>query len=154
MPLVSSTLKNSLQTMFEDAENGVEITPNDWVNAITGYLGAAVTPPGLSVDVESSKGAFLGDVTSWYGGETFLINFPISITTFSIAVMGLANTRLSGTGVVTAPLAPVVLAPPVAIGVAGGSSSAVATSFATILDLHFKTGTYLITGATIPVVWS
>ena len=154
MPLVSSTLKNSLQTMFEDAENGVEITPSDWVDAIVGYFGQATFPIAGGTQLSTAEGTFLSTIQGAWGTETVGVALQSGLIAFQITI-ALDISPTSGYPSIP-PTVPPILVPAFAIGIAGGSSSAVATSLASIIHLSFITGVYQsgTSVSPVPTPWS
>lgn len=155
MPLVPATLTAELIKIMDKEspthegfpENTVEAASR-WADAINAYAQSVVPP---SANAEAARSAFetaMLAVSADAGNFYTVIKAAFTAYAAQLA-LGMAPTF---TGV--PPPVPIVLEPTAAIGLAGGTGSAVAAAMTAIIDAWFRTGTAVNASSGATTIWS
>lgn len=152
MPLLPVVLTNNLIDLFT-MEEGKEVLPSDWANAIGNYFQQSIFPI-AGGNVVGAKSAFVSTIGPKFPDSNVLSILQAAFLQFAL-IVALVPSATSGLPSIP-PAAPLILAPVIPIGLSGAPISQIAQTMATIIDVWFKTAIY-ISGTTVtpvPIPWS
>lgn len=150
MPLLQPILAKNLIDLMT-MEEGKDITPKDWADAIGGYFQQSLFPI-AGGNLAGAKSAFIATIGPKFPPSGALPLLQAAFLQFAIVASSIPGTG----GPNIPPVAPLVLTPIISIGMSGAPAAVVANTMATIIDVWFRTGVYLSgTPVTpVPLPWS
>lgn len=123
------------------------VVAENWANAIDTYA-AEIIPATTAVASGAARQAFIPVMAASAAPSAAIAAFPQAFTAYAAQV---ATGMTSGAIVSTPPPAPIVIAPIFPIGLSGNTPLLIST-FASIIDTWFRTGTYTVSGGA-PIFW-